>query len=259
MYTADVYRRVLPQALHNEWRQQQKCPWPITANIRNYKHKGLNQSQGKQFEGTDYEPNDQNFDYLIFFIKLLKLVPSSAVWSLDFTSLWVELSGDAAPACPPLRKGAMEDLQPVLRPTPKHIHDSSEPTESDSLCTSGFNAVEWDKTKGRQTVCVWCAQIHTHTFAAVSNTTDPVTHTHAVNPFRGVCCGKMTAAYDCVLWFGEDPGLIWLQTVLLAVGSISIRVPSQWAAAHERNLIERCPATFQLGSQAFIIRKTISL
>ncbi len=33
----------------------------------------------------------QNFDYLIYFIKLLKLVPSSATWSLDFTSIWVEL------------------------------------------------------------------------------------------------------------------------------------------------------------------------
>lgn len=46
----------------------------------------------------------------------------------------------------PLQKGAMEDLQPVLRHTPKHMQDSSEPTESRfTMCPSQSCWMRQDK------------------------------------------------------------------------------------------------------------------
>lgn len=124
------------------------------------------------------------------------------------------------------------------------IHQSQ--LNLDSLCAR-VSAAEWNETKGRW--CMVCTDTHTHLCYCLKHNwpTNTHTHTNTVKPFRGVCCGEMTGADACVLWFGEDPSLVWLQTALLAVDSSSIRMPLQWTATHERNLTERCPATFQLG------------
>lgn len=107
------------------------------------------------------------------------------------------------------------------------------------------------------TVCVWCAQIHTQ----LLNCLEPhwPTNTNTFNPFGRARCGEVTAADTCVLWFEENPNLVWLQTVLLAEDSSLMGTSEQWAAAHERNLIECCTAPFQMSLQVLIITKIIPL
>lgn len=251
--------RVPRQALHKDWRQWQKCPWLIIAKPATWRvytnphgYWGFFPlSQRKKDWYTSSVSDIQNDAFKVGAQwTLLTLLPSG--WNC-------------------------EEKQHVLRPLFKRCHgrfttcpQATTQTHARFIRASTIwihcvpNQCWWMRQDRRggggeelRTVCVWCAHSYTHLCYCLKN--NRPTNTEAVRPFRGVCCGEMTAADACVLWFGESPGLVWLQTAPLAVDSSSIRTPLQWTAARERSLIEWSHATFQLGSQALIIRKIISL